>query len=229
MEKITGRTGRFMKIKTILEENYHVWTEVTGQFAMDEEQDTTMAALLNRFKEMCCDIMNENHEVAIAAQELVNTVTGAAVVQDGSHVISSEPEDDQDVQEVDGGSIKDDDEEDQPILDTLKDKPEVTDKPKDQSKGASQGNRASALSVAKVIMKRALHSAGDKSTKKPVNRKPGNRKPGPAKLNNGPAKPEPDPANPAPAKPDTAKPDTDPAKPPTDGMTLEASGAGAEW
>lgn len=206
-------TGRFMKIKAILEENYHVWTEVTGQFAMDQDQDTTMAALLTRFKEMCCEIMNENHEVAIAAQELVNTVTGAAGVQGDSHVISSDPENDQNVKEVDGGSITDDDEDDQPILDTLKGKPEVTDKPKDQSKGASLDKKASALSVAKVIRK-----------PKPVNRKPGPAKPKPA-----PAKPKDGTAKPSTAKPSTDPAKPDPAKPPTDDMKLEATGAGMEW
>jgi hypothetical protein len=215
--------GRFMKIKAILEENYRVWTEVTGQFAMDQDQDTTMAALLNRFQGMCCEILNENREVGIAAQELVNTVTGAAVVQDDSHVLSSDPDDDQGVKLVDGGSIKDDDEDDQPVLDTLKGIPEVTDKPKVQSKGASLGNKASALSVAKVIRKT-----------KPVNRKPGPAKPKPAPAKPSTAKPstaKPSTAKPSTAKPSTdpAKPSTDPAQPPTDGLMLEASGAGTEW
>lgn len=213
MEKITGR---FMKIKSILEENYHVWTEVTGQFAMDQEQDTTMAALLSRFKDMCCDILNENREVDIAAQELVNTVTGAAGVQ--AKVISPENDDDE-MKDEDGGVISDD--EDQSLKGQAKVTPKATPetKPEGTPKGASLDKRASALSVAKII------------TKKPANRNHVNRKPATAKpkLNNGPAKPKDSPDQPStdPAKPNTAKPDT--AKPPKNDLGLEASGAGTEW
>ena len=187
---------------------------------MSQDQEVTMAGLLKSFKGVCCDIMNENREVAIAAQELVNTVTGAAGVQDESKVISPENDDDE-MKDEDGGEISDDD--DQSLMGPAKvtpnatpeDKPEA--KPEGTHKGASLDKQASALSVAKVIRKRALGNAGVKSTKNPA--KP---KPGPAKPKPGPANPKDGPAKPAPAKPA-------PAKPPTDDDRLEATGAGEDW
>jgi hypothetical protein len=207
---------RFMKIKAILGAYHNMLFEVNGDFPMSQDQEVTMAGLLKSFKGVCSDIMNENEEVYIAAQELVNAVTGGAGVQDEAKVISPETDDDEMIHE-DGGEISDD--EDQSLMGPAKvtpkatpeDKPEA--KPEGTHKGASQGNsnKGRPLGVAKVIMKRARANTGAKSAKTPVNRK------------TTPAKPKDK------HTPDPVKPPTDTAKPPTDAMMLEDIKVNASW
>lgn len=207
-------TARFMNTKEGLTQFRQHMAETLQDSVTCDEPGQFFQDMVRKFEGVIMKVLADNHEVYIAAQELVNAVTGGAGVQDEAKVISSDPDIADQAMDEDGGEISDED--DQPILDTLKGKPDVTDKPKDQSKGASLGNRASALSVAKVIMKRARANTGDKSAKTPVNRK------------TTPAKPKDKPET-GPAKPGPAKPPTDPAKPPTDDTKLEATGAGEDW
>jgi hypothetical protein len=212
---------RFKKVKDILQEYHNIWAEVNGELPMNQEQETTMAGLLNRFKGVCREIMTENHAVAIAAQELVDTVTGTggAGVQDDSKVVSSDPDDNDETMEQGGGESSDDekDDKDKPLVGT----PKGTSKAKSEGmrKVASQGNpnKGRALGVAKVIRKHARANTGAKDNTGPAKR-------GPAKK--GPAKSTPDPVKPP---TDTAKPPTDPAKPPTDAMMLEDIKVNASW
>jgi len=212
---------RFKKVKDILQEYHDTWAEVNGELPMNQEQETTMAGLLNRFKGVCCEIMTENHAVAIAAQELVDTVTGTggAGVQDDSKVVSSDPDDNDETMEQDGGVISDDenDDKDKPLVGTSK----GTSKAKNEGmrKVASQGNpnKGRALGVPKVIRKHARPNTGAKDNTGPAKR-------GPAKK--VPAKLTPDPVKPL---TDTAKPATDPAKPPTDAMMLEDIKLNTSW
>jgi hypothetical protein len=193
-----------MKIKAILGAYHNMLFEVNGDFPMSQDQEVTMAGLLKSFKGVCCDIMNENEEVYIAAQELVNAVTGGAGVQDDSKVVTSDPDDNDETMEQGGGESSDDEKDD-------KDKP-LVGTPKGTSKAKSE-----ALGVAKVIRKHARANTGAKDNTGPAKR-------GPAKK--GPAKHTPDPVKPP---TDTAKPPTDPAKPPTDAMMLEDIKVNASW
>jgi hypothetical protein len=230
--------ARFMNTKEGLTQFRQHMAETLQDSVTCDEPGQFFQDMVRKFEGVIMKVLADNHEVGIAAQELVNAVTGGAGVQDEANVISSDPDIANEAMDEDGGEISDD--EGQSLMGPAKvtpkatpeDKPEA--KPEGTRKGASQGNKASALSVANVIRKRAHNSTGGKSTKTPVNRKPG-----PAKRNNGLAKPkdspdEPsnDPAKPNPAKPNPAKPNPAkpaPAKPPTYDLGLEASGADANW